>query len=83
MASIDTTTTLEIGDRVRFVLGSDIEAIIIGTAYHATGLEYHIAWLNHGERKTDWVQECEIEKAPPPVSGGTRMFQRLREDFVE
>ena len=53
---------MKMGDRVRFVLANDIEAIIIGTSDSATdGKGYQVAWIEAGKRETAWVAECEME----------------------
>lgn len=53
---------MKIGDRVHLVMAEDIEVMITGISTHQSGSEYHIAWIDKGERKDAWVQRCEIER---------------------
>ena len=53
---------LSLGDRVRFRLAKDIEAIIIGVVIYPGKNEYEVAWIHSGDRKTSWVKYCEIER---------------------
>ena len=51
------------GSTVITVMGK-IEAIIIGVCVRGSSndfVEYNIAWMASGERKTDWVQAFELK----------------------
>ncbi len=56
-------TDMNIGDRVKFVLVSNTEGIVVGLSAYADGLrQYQVAWFGPEGRHVDWVFEPEIEK---------------------
>ncbi len=49
------------GDSVGSILADDLDGIVIGIQINlGPSVSYNVAWINRGERKTDWFKECEL-----------------------
>ncbi len=54
---------LKAGDLVRFVLATDIPAIVVDVLSSAAGEEYQVTWFdNNGMRQTGCIRRCEVRK---------------------
>lgn len=57
-------TVVEIGAEV--TLHEDVPARVTAVAIRGQGqVQYEVTWWTNGERRTAWVEECEIKRTNP------------------
>lgn len=53
------------GSRVGIGPDGSIDGIVIDTSIRAGVVQYRVAWWAGRERKTEWLEDCEIVSEPP------------------
>lgn len=41
----------------------DIDVLVIGIMLRQSSVQYEVAWCIEGDRKTAWVEECELTQS--------------------
>jgi hypothetical protein len=58
----------ELGNRVCFVVGPDVEGMVTGVQTTVMNKLYRVGWLHNGEYKDAWVYGFEIEASTKGAS---------------
>lgn len=54
---------MNLGDKVSFVVGKDVEGLITGIQTTAASQLYRVGWLHNGEYREAWAYPFEIVAA--------------------